>query len=584
MSCTTLPPGEAAPPLAPKEAVESSKPSTRDPLRVDRAALDEFIDSVFGATGNNGPGAAVIVMHDGRVVTQRQYGMASLEHGVPFTPNHAVRLPYSEGREFIAIAATFMEHDGLIGLDDSVRGHFPRLPVWSDPVTIRDLIHHRSGFVDEWSVLLLMHGSMSNRFDESQFLRLLYDQPAPEVEPGAGYMYSNSDYGLLRLILEKAASKDLSGYMKRRMFEPLQMNATRLVDDFSKVIPQMAAFYAPDGDGYRHSDVKTSPGGNYVIVTTACDLGRWAHAHSDQSSEVSRAIDRLSRGAEPVPGLDGHFAFGHTVSDVAGMQVVRHEGVLGCTYLSRIPERGLAVVTFCNRYYEPAENRAVVDFLLDPDAEKSELRIPTEAVAVTGEELARYTGRFVSTNTPSWESRMQARELIRINVVDGALQVGLPWGRFPLVPVGEGIFSWHGDSAPDDWGMLLEFGGKDGDGPLHLLIRYDDGSPSSEYARLADWAPSPARLRRVAGTYHSAHLDYSWTVMIDEAGELILRAPTMADIRVDPYQENEFLLRHEKFPDAPFHVWIRFHENEAGEITHLTVWNPRLMHHRFDRR
>lgn len=58
----------------------------------------------------------------------------------------------------------------------------------------------------------------------------------------------------------------------------------------------------------------------------------------------------------------------------------------------------------------------------------------------------------------------------------------------------------------------------------------------------------------------------------------------MADISLEPYQENEFLLRHEKFPGVPYHVWIRFHENDAGEITHLTVWNPRLMHHRFDRR
>jgi hypothetical protein len=71
--------------------------------------------------------------------------------------------------------------------------------------------------------------------------------------------------------------------------------------------------------------------------------------------------------------------------------------------------------------------------------------------------------------------------------------------------------------------------------------------------------------------------------MIDEAGELVLRAPTMADVRVEPYQENEFLLRLEKFPGVPFHAWIRFHENGDGEVTHLTVWNPRLMHHRFDR-
>ncbi len=582
IGCATRPPREAAPLDAPPDRCVSSQAGTHDRLPVDRAALEALIDRVFTANGNNGPGAAVVVVHGGRVIAQRRYGMASLEHGVPFTPNHVVRLPYSEGREFIAIAATLMEQDGLIHLDNPVRGYFPRLPAWSASVTIRDLIHHRSGFVDEWSVLLLMHSSMANRLDESQFLRLLYDQPAPEVAPGTGYMYSNSDYGLLRLILEQAAGEGLGGYMRRRMFEPLRMNSTRLVHDFAEAIPHDAPFYAPDRGGYRHSDVKTSPGGNYVIGTTACDLGRWAEAHSDSASEISRAVSRLMNGAAPLPGLDGHYAFGHTVAEVARTRVVRHEGVLGANYLTRIPDLGLSVITFSNRYYEPEENRAIVDFFLDPIGEKGE-RFPTEPISVSVEELARYTGRFVSTNIPSWESRTLARDLIQIDVTQGSLELNVPWGRFALVPVGVGAFSWQSGWGPDSWGMLLEFG-DDGDSPLRLVIRYDDDQVADSFVRLEEQTPAPALLQRVAGTYHSAHLDYSWTLVIDEAGDLVLRAPTMADIRLEPYRENEFLLRHEKFRDVPYHMWIRFHENDAGAVTHLTVWTPRLMHHRFDRR
>jgi CubicO group peptidase (beta-lactamase class C family) len=214
--------GATAAPSAVTEPCRALPSSTRQRLPFDRVQLERRIDEVFGTNGSARAGAAVVVVHDGHVVAQRQYGMASLEHRVPFTTHHVVRLPYSEAREFIAIAAMFMENDGLIRLDDRVRAYFPRLPAWSEEVTIRDLLRHSSGFVDEWSTLLLMHQSMANRFGESQFLRLLYDQPAPEVEPGSGYMYSNSDYGLLRLILEKAAGEGLGRYMKRRMFEPLR--------------------------------------------------------------------------------------------------------------------------------------------------------------------------------------------------------------------------------------------------------------------------------------------------------------------------------------------------------------------------
>lgn len=556
------------------------QPARQNLPPVDRAALGKHIDKVFDWGRNDVPGVAVMVLHDGRVVTQRQYGLASIEHGVAFSPNHVVRLPYSEGREFIAITAALMEHDGLIRLDDGVRDHFPRLPAWSSPVSIRDLIHHRSGFVDEWEVLLMMHGSMANRFDESQFLRLLYEQPDPEVEPATGYMYSNSDYGLLRLILDRSAGGDLDGYMKRRIFEPLGMDSTRLFDDFASVAPNDAMFYELRGDGYRHSaQVKTSPGGRYVIATTACDLARWAVAHSDSASEISRAVTRLTAGAIPVPALDGHYTFGHTVTDVYGTGVVRHEGVLMLNYLTRIPDLGYSIITFGSRGYDPDENRAVVQFLLDPAGDHPRLRFPTAPFAVKTGEIERYGGRYLSTNIPAWDSHTLERQEVHVIASADGLIARHPWADFELLPVGPGRFSWHGKF----FATLVEFDAGDDDGPSTMRIAFDDGTPPETYMRFRPWLPSPDLLRRVAGKYHNAHLDYYWTLLVNEKGELILRAPTLADTTVEPFQENEFLLRHEKYPGLPARFWIRFHENERGEVTHLTVWNPRLMHHRFDR-
>jgi hypothetical protein len=368
------------------------------------------------------------------------------------------------------------------------------------------------------------------------------------------------------------------------VFEPLHMNSTHLVDDFMEVVPNCAPFYAPDGDGFRHQEVKTSPGGSYVIATTACDLARWAEAHSDPASEVSRAVTRLMDGATPLPGRDGHYAFGQTVAEVGGKRIVRHEGVSECNYLTRIPDLGLSVITFSNRYYAPEENYAIVDFLLDGADGSGRVRFPTEPVAVTAEELARYAGRYVSTNTPSWESRTMARDLIRIDFTGDTLECDWPsWDRFALVPVADGVFSWHNGWGADSLGMLLEFSDPSGDGPLELVIRYNDGYPSEKFVRLEESPLSLALLQRVAGTYHSDHLDYTWTLMIGDNRKLTLRTPTMADVQVEPFQEDEFILRHERFPGVSSYFWIRFHENEAGEITHLTVWTPRLMHHRFDR-
>ena len=556
----------------------------RGSLPMGLAELQAMVDDVFGDPDQAGPGSTVLLLHAGDVVAQRHGGLASLEHSVPFRPDHTVRLPYSEGREFMAVAAVFMENDGLITIDDKVRGYFPDLPDWSAPVTIRDLIHHRSGFVDEWTVLLLMHTSMGNRFERPQFLRLLYDQPAPEVEPGTGYMYSNSDYGLLRLLLEDAAGEDLGAYMKRRVFDPLEMSATLLVGDFSEAVPQHAMSYAPKGDGFRHQEIKTSPGGDYVIATSACDLARWAKAHSDPESEVSLATSRLAEGAKTLPGRAGHLAFGHTVTEVGGTRVIRHEGVNEVNYLTRIPGLGLSLITFGNGYYEPEKNDLFLNLLLDAEYESVNAQYPTDRIAMQPAELARYAGHYVSTNTPSWENEGMARDIISIDATRDGLDVSWAgWGQFRLAPVGEDLFTWHEDATDDSLGMLFEFSDPDENGLLKLVIRYSDGYPEEHFSSVGKWAPSAELLNRIAGTYYSSYLDYTWRLVLDESGGLVFRAATLADIDVEPYQEGEFILRHERFPGQPEIHWIRVHEGESGEITHLTVWATRLMNLRLDR-
>jgi CubicO group peptidase (beta-lactamase class C family) len=546
----------------------------------EREALEAMLDRAMASARADGPGVAVLVLRDGQVIAQRQYGLASLEHRVPFTPEHVVRHFYSEGREFVAIAAVLMERDGLLRLDDSVRTFFPQLPAWSAPVRIRDLIHHRSGFVDEWSALLLMHGSMANRFDESQFLRLLADQPSPEIEPRRGYMYSNSDYGLLRLILDKAAGGDLAGYLNRRLFAPLGMHATRLTDDLATIYPNEAQRYEPHGNGFqRHTQVKSSPGGRYVIATTACDLARWANAHFDSTSELSRAVARLMDGATPLPGLEGHFAFGRTFTSVNGVPVERHEGVIGAAYLTRVPSRRLAVVTFGNGYYEPTEHATIVRRLLGAAEDSARPRFSTEPIALDAAALTRYAGRYMTTSIRSWESDTLARQLATVELRNDTLVARFSWGRAALIPVGIGRFAWKGP----DFTTLAEFPAVAAGETARMVLSFDDGFPSETYERLPPWTPTRAWLERLEGRYRSPHLDYTWTLSLDASGQLVLRAPTIADLRLEPFQPGEFLVRHEKYPGVTASYWVRFHEDANGEIQQLTVWSPRMMNHRFER-
>ena len=559
--------------------------TAQTPFITGKIDLENKLDSLLEPFNNaQSPGCAVLVLQHGKVLAARNYGMASIEHEIPFTANNVVRMGYSEAREFLCIAAVLMEKDGLLDLNDRVQKYFPNLPKWSAQVTLWDLINHHSGFIDEWSALLLMHGSMADYVSQSQFLQLLYDQTVPEVEPGKGYMYSNSDYGLLKMILEKAGGEPLGTYIKRRILNPLGMISTQMHDNAAEVIPHFAMTYKPIGGGkYEqwHKD-KSSPGGNYYMATTANDVQLWAAAMADSSSEIAKAVELLKSRGTLLPGKTGHYSFGQTISKINGSTVIRHEGVNGHVYLTRIPEKGMAIVTVGN-FLEGFgfENDELLDYLLNVPKATAPTVFLTQAITVASKELEQYAGRYVWENQASWESNSGQRKTTDFYVENGVLMGDFGWQVFPLRPVGEGIFYWE-----DDYGVQLEFSQPTPSSPIQLLMRFSDGWPSNQLQKEAAerWTPSLEALQSFTGTYHSQHLDYFWTIKLSEAGKLTLHRPTMPDRTLEPDRDGEFILKIDKYPGMSYDAWVRFHLDRAGEISHLTVWHPRLMNHRFDKK
>jgi CubicO group peptidase (beta-lactamase class C family) len=510
--------------------------------------------------------------------------MASIEHKVPFTHKTVMQVPYSEGREFISIAAVLMEQDGILKLDDKVRKYFPKLPDWSESVTIWDLLNHRSGFADEWDAILLTQASMVNRFDKSQFLQLLYNQPKPEVEPGKGYMYSNSDFGLLRLILEKASGKNLSDWLKQRVFEPLRMQSTSMQNDPLDIIPNKAGMYQTVGEKKFKQDViqKTSPGGNYFILTTAEDLEKWSAAHFDPTTYIAKAAARLLSNVRMMPGKDRHYTIGYTRHNISNQETVLHQGVNGYIYLTRIPAKGLAIITLGNLGYNGfgEQNKAIVNYILKAPVPPTP-KFLTKTVSITKDELAKYEGRYVWQDQVSWESYTPLRKFSDFFVADGILKMRYSGSYVvDLIPVGKDIFYYT-----EGWGMQVKFIHSPNDAPIKVEVRFDDGDPGGTLIKDTSvlWTPSKQELAAFTGKYYSKHLDFYWTLELNEEGKLVVKRPTIADTVIEPDSLNQFHIKIEKYPGIPFDAWILFHKNEKGNITHFTVWHPRLMHHRFDR-
>lgn len=545
--------------------------------------LDKKIGSIFSALQKpNSPGAAVTVIENGRVTAKRSYGFASIEHQVPFTHKTVVRLPYSESREFMMIAAVLMEKDGKLNLNDKVRKYFPDLPAWSDPVTVLDLMNHRSGFVDEWATVLLIQNSMANRFDRWQFLNLLYTQPKPEIEPTKGYMYSNSDMGLLKFILEKAAGEPLRDWMKKRMFGPLKMSATRMNDDFLEVVPNMASRYTVGREIKFARPDKISPGGNYFIATSADDLANWAAAHADTNSEIAWATKQLLEKVRLMPGKKNHYIFGRSTETIGGNEVVVHQGVNGFSYMMRVPQKGIAVIGTNNDWDGLTENltKLVKHLLKVSEPEFVKPQFLTKAVPVTETELKKFEGLYIWQGLEAWQSSRPVRRTTTVFVADGVLRFKFLSYETPLTYVGGNKFYFS-----DGYGAQVEFS-KTQDGRDQIVMEFDDGYPAVRKIKESakPWSPGREQLSRFVGRYHSRHLDYYWTIVPGEGDKLILKRPTVADTELVPDGENTFrMLVQDGHGPGGFSAWVTFHIDARGYPTHLTAGFPRLMDHRFDR-
>jgi len=544
------------------------------------------IDSIFSSFNNTkSPGVAVSVIQNGKVVAKKDYGMANIELHVPFSHQSVVRIGYSEAREFISIAAVLMEKDGLLSLNDKVRKYFPKLPEWAEPVTVWDLLNHRSGFVDEWATLLLMHGSMSNRFDKEQFFRLLYTQPEPEIEPGKGYMYCNSDFGLLRLIMEKASGKNLADWIKQRIFDRLKMSNTRMQKNAWDIVPNRAAKYSYDGDGFRHENVqKTSPGGNYFILTCADDLGKWSMAISDPGSEFNAALKSLFENVRMIPGKKNHYVTGHSIDTVNNYKVIIHEGVNGENYLTRVPSKGLAIITIGNLAGDSfsEQNKLLRNYMLNQkEAPFVNPVFATKPITITQAELKKYEGKYRWLGQVSWQSYNEDRRLSHFYTESGKLKLRYS-GTYiiELTPVGKDLFYYK-----DGFGAQIKFTGPMENAPMRVTVAFDDGFPEVMMEAESDkeWSPSTENLMMFTGKYYSRHLDYYWNFELTEQGKMVLKRPTMPDAVVEPDGENQFHYIAEKGPGDGFDQWILFTKKPTGEITGLVVWSARVMHHRFDK-
>jgi hypothetical protein len=385
------------------------------------------------------------------------------------------------------------------------------------------------------------------------------------------------------MIMEKACGKSLSVYLKENLFAPLGMQGTFMNDYLEEIIPGIADAYFGEGKYFKQVGVKTSPGGNYRIVTTATDLEKWALALEDSNSIGSRAFKRLYQNARPIPVLSPeiHYVFGHEWQKMEGVTIIRHGGVNHDFYMTRIPSQNITIIGLANTYENMGRAMKLANAWLKeknpgiPPAPKPS-KLP---VSIEREDLAKLTGRYVEQTKAGHSSPIPALRFHDIKLEGDTLQfyfTSQEW--FPMIPVGNNLFK------DPDYGTLMEFRQSHPDSPMRMQVWPADGSKTMELRQTKNTTSFKdlSNLKKLTGQYYSKHLDFYFRILLNEKNELILRRPTISDKLLIPYGENQFLFEMEAGVDS-WYVVATFTRNKKGETDGINLQHVRMMHHRLDK-
>ena len=317
---------------------------------IEHRASTGGIDAIFAPWDKkDSPGCALGVFKDGAIAYQHGYGMASLEHDAPITPQ-TVFYAGSVSKQFTAMSAALAMQQGKLAYDDSIRKYLPELPAYADAIRIGNLLHHTSGLRDYNTLLSIAGRRDEDAWDNRVVLQITARQTQPNFKPGDEYLYSNTGYTLLATIVERATGTKFADYADGNIFKPLGMTVTHYHVDARRLVRGRALAYAGrDGRWTLDTPINERAGAG-GLYTNIPDLQKWDENFYTARVGGPDVIKRLQTQGRLNDGTMLAYAWGLEIGSYRGLPIVEHGGSLGGyrAHILRFPSQHTSVALLCN--------------------------------------------------------------------------------------------------------------------------------------------------------------------------------------------------------------------------------------------
>jgi|GEM_PF-6708300 len=318
------------------------------------------IDSVFGEWDVPGhPGGYVAVLRGDTVLHLKAYGSPCLEHELAWREDHRLRI-YSLTMAFVATVVLMLVDEGVLALDQNLRAHLPEMPDYDRPISIGHLLDHSSGLRDNESVQFVAGFVRTSPCSIEYAFELITRQQQPNFEPGAEVQFSNTNYRLLAIIVERVTGQPFGQVLQDRIFGPLRMSDSLLLPSEVVMVPRMVFGYTKLGrGGYMHLRQAAHTTGDGGIVSSIRDLVTWFQALRSNRLGIDRWVARLSECRTLSNGRKSQYGLGVRVGDQLGQRFMGHGGESPgyCAEFVHFLDGDLTVVIAANHFQASLERR-----------------------------------------------------------------------------------------------------------------------------------------------------------------------------------------------------------------------------------
>lgn len=514
------------------------------------------LDALFADWNENTPGGVLTVAKQGKIIYNKAFGMADLEHDVPNTTNTIFETG-SVAKQFTAAAIYLLETKGQLSLDDEVRKYLPELPDYTQlspdykqPMTINHLLHHTSGLRD-WGAIALMSGweRGTRVYTQAHVLDIVTRQKGLNFPPGEQYGYSNSNYNLLAMIVERVSGKTFNEFTRVQLFQPLRMYHTQWRNNFQSILKNRAIAYSRSGKNYYTNMPFENAYGNGGLLTTTEDLLKWnAHYTNLWVGGEKLVRQQLQRG-KLNNNLEIAYAGGVFLRPYIGVSEISHGGFTAGyrAWLAYYPNQEVSVAYLSN------------DGSVNPETIGAKV-----AEIVLGKKLQTDIGRTI----PLGKSMLQPKigryksvdndEMFELELKNEKLR--LKSGQV-LLATAPNVFHWGANR--------MEFS-KD----PKLVTVYTGNGDSVTYIRKEPFKPTLDELPTYIGNYYSAEAQTTLLIEVYQKGLRAFVRPTHYYF-LSPAYRDAFV--------NPSNYLFQFQRDSKGNVCSFTFSTPRAQGVRFEK-